>query len=152
MSNLFTVREIIIAVKNLDEACNDYRGMGFREVARGELPDPPFQARFIYLALGEGTVPVLTLMESLGPGSPIEKFIEKKGEGLFSVALGVTSLDEFTERAKARGAEFVLDSPQELEDGTTPFHETFKKMRINWVRPKGPTHGMTLELHEMQWD
>ena len=151
MGNLVTIREVIVATKNLDEAVEDYKAMGFREVNRGEMPDPPVQAKFVYLALGEGTVPVLCLMQSLAPGSAADRFIERKGEGLFSIQLGVTNLDEFMEKAKARGGEFVVDKPPARENGTTPFYETFKKMRINWLRPRGPSHGVTLELVEIQY-
>ncbi|MBI4286232.1 MAG: VOC family protein [Chloroflexi bacterium] len=151
MTNLYTVREIIVAVKDAEESANDYKALGFREVNRGESHEPPLQSKFIYLALDEGTVPVLCLVQSLAPGSPVDNFIQKRGEGLFSIALGCTDMDGVMAKAKAKGASFVLDKPQEMVDGVTPFHEAYKKFRINWIKPRGPTHGVTLELQELEW-
>ncbi|MBI4285689.1 MAG: VOC family protein [Chloroflexi bacterium] len=139
--------EINVVVKNLDQAVEDYRKMGFRELHRGGSTISPVQSRYANLSFG-GNV-LLTIMESTEPGSPIDRFIQKRGEGLFSISFKVPDLDKLTNELKDMGAKLVLEEPLQMENGTV-FAEKYKGLRANYVRPAGPTHGVVFELDELQ--
>ena len=147
MLNGVKVTEINVAVRDLDKAVADYEKMGFEEVHRGGSSVPPVQSRFSNLSFGDDCL--LTLMESTDPGSPIDRFIQKRGEGLFSITLMVPDLDEIQEKLKAAGVELVLDKPLEAENGII-FAMDYKKLRANYAKPTGPTHGVVIELDELQ--
>ncbi|MBI4284710.1 MAG: VOC family protein [Chloroflexi bacterium] len=140
------VAEINIVVRNLDQAVEDYKKMGFRELYRGGNLEPPVQSRWSNMGFGGNTM--ITIMESTEPGSPIDRFIEKKGEGLFSISFKIPDMDRVVEGLKAAGCQLVLDKPAE-EENSIIFATNYKKLRNNYVKPRGPTHGVVFELDEL---
>ncbi|MDM5211777.1 methylmalonyl-CoA epimerase [Peribacillus sp. NJ4] len=52
----------------------------------------------------------LELLEALSPSSPIAKFIEKRGEGIHHVALGVDRIEDRIEEIKESGLRMIDDS------------------------------------------
>ena len=55
--------------------------------------------------------PSLELISSLGPESAIEKFIEKKGEGIHHICFEVQNIQSSIEEFKKKGIRFVQDEP-----------------------------------------
>ena len=54
----------------------------------------------------------LELLEPTSEESPIAKFIEKRGEGLHHVALGVGSIQERINEMKEQGIRMLQDEPK----------------------------------------
>jgi methylmalonyl-CoA/ethylmalonyl-CoA epimerase len=90
----------------------------------------------------------VALMESTASGSPIERFLARRGPGLFSVTFAVDNIGEALAAMRAEGAEFVLDEPLRLEDYSTG-HQRFRECLVNFTRPK-TTGGLVIELQELR--
>ncbi len=92
------------------------------------------QVRVAFLQVGESKV---ELLEPISDTSPIAKFIEKKGEGIHHVALGVTSIEERISQMKANGIPMIHDQPVEGAGGAN----------VAFLHPKG-TGGVLYEFCE----
>jgi len=77
----------------------------------------------------------IELIEAYGPGSVINKFIEKKGEGLHHIAFEVDDIYEEVKRLVNEGFTFVNEEPKEGADN---------KM-VCFLHPKD-TNGVLIEL------
>ena len=77
----------------------------------------------------------IELLEATNPDSPIAKFIEKRGEGIHHIALGVHSIESRIQELKEKGVQMIHDNPKE---GT---HHA----RVAFMHPKS-THHVLLEL------
>ena len=87
-------------------------------------------------------------MESTEAGSAIERFLERRGPGLFSVTFKTNDIVADVERLRKEGAEFVLDEPLVLHNYSTGF-ETYAECLVNFTRPRS-TGGVVLELQEFR--
>ncbi|MEO6949232.1 MAG: methylmalonyl-CoA epimerase [Ginsengibacter sp.] len=77
----------------------------------------------------------IELIEAYAPGSPIEKFIEKRGEGLHHLAFEVEDIESEIVRLKNEGFSFINEAPKEGADN---------KM-VCFLHPK-QTNGILIEL------
>ena len=77
----------------------------------------------------------IELVEALAPGSVINKFIEKKGEGLHHIAFEVDDIEEEMKRLKNDGFHFINEKPKEGADNKL----------ICFMHPKD-TNGVLIEL------
>jgi methylmalonyl-CoA/ethylmalonyl-CoA epimerase len=110
-----------------------------------EEPVPPIQARFQSYAVGDRSIAV---MESLGRDTAITRFLAKRGAGTFSMTFEVADVDAAAAHLRAQGARLVLDEPLVLRDVRSGARR-FDRMRINFVSPVGPMHGLVVELQEL---
>ena len=77
----------------------------------------------------------IELLEASNTGSPIAKFIEKKGEGIHHLAFGVEDMIEEVERLKKEGFQFISEEPKEGADNKL----------VVFLHPKS-TNGVLVEL------
>ena len=77
----------------------------------------------------------IELVQAFASGSVINKFIEKKGEGLHHIAFEVDDIEEEIKRLKKEGFHFINDKPKEGADN---------KM-VCFLHPK-ETNGVLIEL------
>ena len=77
----------------------------------------------------------IELIEAYAPGSVINKFIEKKGEGLHHIAFEVEDIDAEVKRLVNEGFTFINEKPKEGADN---------KM-VCFLYPKD-TNGVLIEL------
>ncbi|MDE3839508.1 methylmalonyl-CoA epimerase [Bacillus methanolicus] len=102
------VDHIGIAVKSLDKTLPFYT-----EVLRLELLGieevESEKVKVAFLKAGETK---LELLEPTAEDSPIAKFIEKRGEGIHHVALGVESIQERINEMKSKGIAMIQDKPK----------------------------------------
>ena len=77
----------------------------------------------------------IELVEAYAPGSVINKFIEKKGEGLHHIAFEVENMEEEVTRLIKEGFIFINEKPKEGADN---------KM-VCFLHPKD-TNGVLIEL------
>jgi methylmalonyl-CoA/ethylmalonyl-CoA epimerase len=90
------------------------------------------QVNTAFFEKGESKV---ELIEAYAPGSVINKFIEKKGEGLHHIAFEVEDLDAEIERLVKEGFTLINEKPKEGADN---------KM-VCFLHPKD-TNGVLIEL------
>ncbi len=79
----------------------------------------------------------IELLESAAQGSVIEKYLEKKGEGIHHIAFEVKDIELEIERLKKEGFVFIHDVPKNGADNK----------RICFLHPKA-TNGVLIELCE----
>lgn len=102
------VDHIGIAVSSLDKALPFYTDtlqlpfLGIEEVENQMV-------KVAFLKAGETK---LELLEPTSPESPVAKFIEKRGEGLHHVALGVDSIQDRINEMKEKGIRMLQDAPK----------------------------------------
>jgi methylmalonyl-CoA/ethylmalonyl-CoA epimerase len=122
-----------IAVKDLDAALAFYRDALGLEI---EPPEdvPSQQVRAHFTAVGDAR---LELLEATAPGSPIAKYIEKRGPGLHHITLRVLDLRAVVARLTSRGVKMIDDEPRPGAGGSL----------IAFVHPAG-TGGVLLELKQ----
>lgn len=107
------VDHIGIAVNSLEQALPFYLEvlklplMGIEEIASEKV-------RVAFLKAGETK---LELLEPTSAESPIARFIEKRGEGIHHVALGVESIQERINEMKEKGIKMIQDVPKKGAGG-----------------------------------
>ncbi|MFA4641356.1 methylmalonyl-CoA epimerase [Pyrococcus kukulkanii] len=121
-----------IAVKNLDEAIKVWEGLGFKVEEVEEVPDQ--KVRVAVIKVGESRI---ELLEATSEDSPIAKFIEKRGEGIHHLAIGVENIEAKLEELKEKGYRLIDEKPR-IGAGDA---------KIAFVHPKSVT-GVLLELCE----
>jgi methylmalonyl-CoA/ethylmalonyl-CoA epimerase len=125
------VDHIGIAVPALDDILKFYQdalGLHLHEIE--EVPEQ--KVRVAMFPVGETN---LEFLEPTASDSPIAKFIEKKGQGIHHIAIGVEDIDAVLAELKARGARLINETPVTGAGGK----------RIAFVHPAS-TAGILLEL------
>ncbi|MFC0415591.1 methylmalonyl-CoA epimerase [Cytobacillus solani] len=102
------IDHIGIAVRSLDESLPFYTEilklplLGIEEVESEKL-------KVAFLKAGETK---LELLEPTNEESAVARFIEKRGEGLHHVALGVDSIQDRIDEIKEKGIRMIQDIPK----------------------------------------
>ncbi|PGY13918.1 methylmalonyl-CoA epimerase [Bacillus sp. AFS031507] len=127
------VDHIGIAVRSLEHSLPFYtdvlnlRLLGIEEV----------ETQLVRVAFLEAGGTKLELLEPTSEESTIAKFIEKRGEGIHHVALGVVSIKERISEMKEKGIRMIDDQPRPGAGGAN----------IAFMHPKS-TSGVLFELCE----
>lgn len=129
----YAIDHLGIAVRNLEEASEPYRLLGFPQLGQDEHVASQ-GVRVRALQAGDS---LLELLEPTGPESAIASFLERRGPGLHHLALRVAALEPELGRLGALGARFVDREPRAGRAGT----------RVVFLHPKW-TGGVLLELVE----
>jgi len=120
-----------IAVKNLDEALKAYKALGAK---MGEIHDAPESGmRAAMISAGSST---LELIEPIGDGGVIAKFIESRGEGIHHLCVEVDDIKKTLADLEARGVRLIDKVPRQGIEG-----------RVAFVHPKS-MNGELIELLE----
>jgi methylmalonyl-CoA epimerase len=122
-----------IAVKSIDEAKKfwvDTLGLKLSHIE--EVPEQ--KVRVAILKAGESTI---ELLEPTSPDSPIQRFIEKRGEGLHHLTLETDKLAERLQELKGANVALINEQPRIGAGGA----------RIAFLHPKS-AHGVLVELCE----
>ena len=126
-----------IAISNIDEGVRLYKDLlGFDLEGYEEVED---QMVKVAMLNAHGKAPNIELLEPTSSDSPIYKFIEKKGEGIHHIALGVENIEEVLERLKQEGVRLIDEVPRMGAGGK----------KIAFLHPKS-TKGVLIELCEKQ--
>jgi methylmalonyl-CoA/ethylmalonyl-CoA epimerase len=125
------VSHIGIAVEALAESLPFFRDvLGLSEV---DLADSD-SAKIVGLSAGE---PLVELLEPEGPGSPIGRFMAKRGPGIHHICFSVDDLDDTLARCRRAGIRLIDDEPRIGAEGK----------RIAFLHPKS-TGGVLVELSD----
>ncbi len=128
-----TLDHVGIAVRDLQEALAFYRDLLGLEI------EPPEEVasqgvRAHVIPVGEAS---LELLEATSPGSPVAKYVEKRGPGLHHLTLKVDDIHEALSRLKAGGARLIDEVPREGAGGSL----------VAFVHPAS-AHGVLVELKQ----
>jgi methylmalonyl-CoA epimerase len=127
------IDHIGFAVNSLVEAVKVYQDAIGLEVSGYDQVDEQ-GVRVAMLNIGESRI---ELLEATGPDSPIQKFLNRRGEGIHHVAVTVDDIEKTLERLKAAGVRLVDSEPRRGAHNT----------RTAFIHPSS-THGVLLELVE----
>lgn len=144
------VREFLtvnIAVADMATARARYEAIGLTALPPAEWPEPPIQMTDVTLGL-PGADTAISLIEPWEGGGPVGKFIEKRGPGLYSVAVRVDDLAAAMKDWAAQGMEWVLGTPAEVPGGRAARYMA-DRVLVNWVKPR-TFGGVLLEVFEFQ--
>ncbi len=126
-----------IAISNLEEGVKLYRDLlGFSLEGYEEVEDQKVKVAILNAG---GKAPNIELLEPTSQDSPIYKFIEKRGEGIHHIALGVKNIEEMLEHLKREGVRLIDETPRIGAGGK----------KIAFLHPKS-TKGVLIELCEAQ--
>jgi len=126
------IDHIGIAVNSIEEAVKLYTDILGLEVSGMEIVEEQ-KVRTAIIPVGESKI---ELLESTSPEGTIAKFIEKRGEGIHHLALGVSNIEDALETLKEKGIPLIDEKPRKGVENT----------RIAFLHPKGTK--ILLELVE----
>ena len=124
---------VAIAVRSIDEALPLYRDvlgldlLGFEEV-------PTQKVKVAVLSAGQTRI---ELLEPVSPESPVQKYLDKNGEGLHHIAFRSEGIEAELDRLDRAGIRLVDRSPRPGAEGA----------RIAFLHPKA-TGKVLIELVE----
>jgi methylmalonyl-CoA/ethylmalonyl-CoA epimerase len=81
----------------------------------------------------------IELIEPMDPESPAAKFIQKRGEGIHHICLGVENVEATLREYEAKGIQLLNKTPRRTQDGRL----------IAFLNPKS-TNGVLIELEEIE--
>lgn len=126
------IDHVAIAVKDLDDALAFYRdALGLEVTGRREVPEEGVEIAFLPTDDTE-----IELISPLDPENSIGRFLEKRGEGIHHLCVGVEDIEAAVAQLQEEGAR-VLSEIKSHADGT----------RYVFVHPKS-THGVLMELYQ----
>jgi methylmalonyl-CoA/ethylmalonyl-CoA epimerase len=125
------IEHIGIATRDLEGAVSFWRDkLGLSLESTEEVSDQG--VRVAMLALGEASV---ELLEPSIEGSPVAKFLEKRGPGIHHIAVRVDDIRSMLSHLKEQGLRLIDESPRIGADGCL----------VAFVHPSS-TEGVLLEL------
>lgn len=127
------IDHIGIAVSDLEKALKNYEELFNRKAYKREIVEDQ-KVETVFFQTGESKV---ELLGATSDDSVIQKYIEKRGEGIHHIAFEVSDLDNEMNRLKGAGYRFLSDSPSRGADNK----------RIVFMHPK-EHHGVLIELCE----
>jgi methylmalonyl-CoA/ethylmalonyl-CoA epimerase len=126
------IAHVGIAVRALDEILPFYRDiLGLPEVPLDDADG----ARIVGLAAGESLV---ELLEGRSDGSPIGRFVARRGPGIHHICFAVDDLDATLARCRTAGIRLIDETPRLGAEGK----------RIAFLHPSA-TAGVLVELTEL---
>ena len=125
------IEHIGIAVKNLNNANFLFRKLFGVDNYKEEVVESEGVSTSFYM-IGETKV---ELLEATSESSPINKFINKRGEGVHHIAFEVENIESEIQRLKSEGFKLINDFPKDGADNK----------RIAFIHPKD-TSGVLIEL------
>jgi methylmalonyl-CoA/ethylmalonyl-CoA epimerase len=126
-----TIAHLGLAVRSIDDALPFFRDiLGLPTIPLSDSDG----ARIAGLAAGDA---LIELLEPDHAGSPIAKFIDKRGTGIHHMCLAVDDLDGMLDRCRSAGIVLIDETPRLGAEGK----------RIAFLHPKS-TGGILVELSE----
>jgi len=127
------IEHIGIAVNSIAEALPFYeKVLGLKCYNIEEVADQKVKTAFFMIGQTK-----IELLESTDPEGPVEKFIEKRGEGIHHIAFAVDQIEEKLRQAEAAGIRLIDSAPRKGAEG----------LSIAFLHPKS-TFGVLTELCE----
>ena len=128
------IEHIGVAVKNIEKSVHIFKDLLGIPLERMYESDA-IKTKIAFFPLGYSTI---ELVEPMDPSSPVAKFIEKRGEGIHHLCLGVENVAEALREFEAKGIELLTKEPRKTADGRV----------VAFLSPKS-TNGVLIELEEI---
>ena len=126
-----SIAHIGLAVDAIEQILPFYRDI----LGMAEVPlDDADNARIAGLVAGDS---LIELLEARTPGSPVGKFVARRGQGIHHICFAVDDIDRTLARCKAYGVRVIDDTPRIGAEGK----------RIAFLHPAS-TAGVLIELSE----
>jgi methylmalonyl-CoA/ethylmalonyl-CoA epimerase len=128
------IEHIGVAVKSVDESIHVFRdilGIPMEKVYESEA----IKTKIAFFPVGGSTI---ELVEPMDPESPVAKFIQKRGEGIHHICLGVENIEAALRHYESQGIELLNKTARKTPDGRL----------VAFLHPKS-THGVLIELEQM---
>ena len=124
------IDHVVIAVKDLEAAVATYtHNFSLEKVREGEVP--ALGIRNAFLQIGDAQIELVT---PLSADSPVGKFLQTHGEGMYLLALEVDDLDAAIAPLQAQGTRVNITTGSAGQ-------------RLAFISPRA-THGVLLQLLE----
>jgi len=124
------IDHVVIAVKDLEAAVATYtHNFSLEKVREGEVP--ALGIRNAFLQIGDAQIELVT---PLSADSPVSKFLQTHGEGMYLLALEVDDLDAAIAPLQAQGTRVNITTGSAGQ-------------RLAFISPRA-THGVLLQLLE----
>lgn len=127
------IDHVAIIVRDIEQALTFYRdtlGLACREIKAV----PGEQVRIAFLPLGGPGGSEIELIEPTSDNTSLNRYLEKRGEGLHHICLEVEDIDVELAEMQAKGAPILDKQPRRAAEG-----------RAIFLHPKG-ANGVLLEL------
>ncbi|MBV9735356.1 MAG: VOC family protein [Acidisphaera sp.] len=149
MGRIIEFLTINVATGDLDATLAKWRRLGLASLPPAHMPTPPIEITDVTVPLGPaGAVSVIA---ATGPGSPVARFLARRGEGAYSIAVRVDSLADVMREWDAEGIQWVRAEPFELPPGSPAGRYLPRRTLVNWVKPSS-LGGIMLEVFEFEAD
>ena len=125
------IEHLGIAVRDMDEAGDVFNKLLGKSRYKNEKVTSE-QVDVSFYQTGESKI---ELLQSLTEDSTIQKYIDKKGEGIHHIAFEVDDIREEVDRLKSEGFHFINETPKDGADNKL----------ICFLHPKS-TNGVLIEL------
>ena len=136
------IEEIVIAVKNADEAASYFKDLfGLNFEYEWEIEREKIRVKSVLIG---GTQ--FQFIEPTDSESVVYKFLQTKGEGLNHLAFRVSNLDEMVKKLKKKGVKLVPNDIIEVNANGMP--TSGSKVRFIFIHPKS-AYGTLIELIEI---
>jgi hypothetical protein len=139
------IHEISVAVKDVHGAA-DLFGRVFQSEPEPPSTDttPGVEATFSTVTVGGHRI---SLMEDATGSGPTARFIERQGEGVFSILARVSDIEAAMDHMRSSGVRFVEDQPRVFHDQDYA-GRTWSRIALAWTHPKS-LHGLLVEIQEL---
>lgn len=128
------IEHIGVAVENVEKSVHIYRdllGIPLEKIYESDA----IKTKIAFFPLGDCTI---ELIEPLDPSSPAAKFLQKRGEGIHHICLGVEDVEAALRHFESKGIDLLNKTPRKTQDGRI----------IAFLNPKS-TNGVLIELMEI---
>jgi hypothetical protein len=136
--SVLKILEVNLAVRDISSTKVLFESLGFNGMEVWEVNHPPVETRTTSFPVGDSNL--------LADHDPVARFLDRYGEGIFSVTLLVDGIDALMDRWRAAGVDFVLPNPIEMRD-VDIVGQRVPLLLENWTRPS-TLHGTVIELQD----
>ena len=106
MARILEYITINYAVNDLAHAQAQFSALGLNALAANHMPQPPAEITDITFPIG--SLGAISLVCPTAPSSSVQRFLDRRGEGCFSLAVRVDDLHAIMNEWSAVGIEWVL--------------------------------------------
>jgi len=128
------INHIGIAVRDIEQSLKTWESVfQFQASEIEEVTERGVKVAYLDIPGGSA----VELIEPLEEGTPVDRFLKQRGEGIHHICLEVEDIDEAIRELKNKGIEFVSEKPAKGAGGS----------RIVFLRPEN-INGVLIELKE----